>query len=77
MSSCWTRPTVANDERPRPSYIVTSAFIRRDGDILLVLQNGEGAEPFCTLPGGTAEEGELLHEALAREVPARSRKRPD
>ena len=59
---------MANDEPLRPSYIVASAFIRRGEDVLLVLQSEDGSAPFWTLPGGTAEHGELIHEALVREV---------
>jgi 8-oxo-dGTP diphosphatase len=48
---------------------IAAAVIRRGDDILLVQQQGSG-DPYPTwaLPGGVAGPGELLSEALAREV---------
>jgi 8-oxo-dGTP diphosphatase len=54
---------------PKASQQGAAAVIRRGADILLVRQQGPSdPEPFWGLPGGRVEEGELLSEALAREV---------
>jgi 8-oxo-dGTP diphosphatase len=46
-----------------------AALIQRDDDILLVRQQGpDDVESAWVLPGGRVEAGELLHEALIREV---------
>ncbi len=53
------------------TYTIAVALVRRaDGDtILLVREQGpDDPEPKWALPGGVAEPGELLHEALAREL---------
>lgn len=48
---------------------VVSAIIRRGDDLLMVCQQGpDDPEPYWFVPGGRVESGELLHEALAREV---------
>ncbi|MDQ2809583.1 MAG: NUDIX hydrolase [Chloroflexota bacterium] len=53
----------------RRSYQVVAAVIRRQDTVLLVCQQGPAdAEPYWSLPGGVVEVGELLTEALAREV---------
>jgi 8-oxo-dGTP diphosphatase len=53
----------------RGTQQITAAVIRRGADVLLVRQQGpDDPEPFWGLPGGRVEEGELLPEALAREV---------
>jgi ADP-ribose pyrophosphatase YjhB (NUDIX family) len=52
----------------RPVLHVVSAVIRLEDEIVLVLQGAPGEEPFWALPGGVLEEGELVPEALAREV---------
>ena len=50
-------------------HIVAAAVVRRDSEILLVREQGsDDPEPKWALPGGMAESGELLHEALAREL---------
>ena len=50
-------------------YHIAAAIIRRGNDILLVQQQGEtDPAPVWALPGGVVEEGELLTEALIREV---------
>jgi 8-oxo-dGTP diphosphatase len=50
-------------------YTIVAALIRRNDGILLVRQQGtDDPEPKWALPGGVAEPGELLHEALAREI---------
>jgi len=52
-----------------PQYLVVAALVRRDDQILLVCQQGpDDPEPGWTLPGGVVDPGELLTEALAREV---------
>lgn len=54
---------------PHVSYTIAAALLRRDDDILLVRQQGaDDPQPKWALPGGVAEPGELLHEALAREL---------
>jgi len=52
------------------SHEIVAALIRRDdGTILLVRQQGpDDPEPKWALPGGVVEPGELLDEALTREV---------
>jgi 8-oxo-dGTP diphosphatase len=52
----------------RPVLHVASAIMRRGGDVVLVLQGGRDEEPFWALPGGVVDEGELVPEALVREV---------
>lgn len=48
---------------------VVGALIRKSHEILLVQEQGrEDAAPHWSVPGGVVEVGELLHEALAREV---------
>ena len=48
---------------------VVAAIIRRGDDLLMVRQQGEDdPEPSWFIPSGRAEPGELVHEALAREV---------
>jgi 8-oxo-dGTP diphosphatase len=42
--------------------------MRRGDGVILVLQGVRGEEPFWSLPGGVVDEGELVPEALAREV---------
>jgi 8-oxo-dGTP diphosphatase len=53
----------------RPYHQIVAAVIRREGDVLLVQQQGPSApNPSWALPGGVVEERELLTEALVREV---------
>ncbi|MGH3077747.1 MAG: NUDIX hydrolase [Gaiellaceae bacterium] len=47
---------------------VAAAIMRRDGGVVLVLQGPPGGERFWALPGGVVDEGELVPEALVREV---------
>lgn len=48
---------------------VVAALIARDDEVLLVQQQGpEDTTPSWSLPGGRVHAGELLHEALIREV---------
>jgi len=42
--------------------------MRRGDEVVLVLQGATGEEPFWALPGGVVDEGELVPEALVREV---------
>ncbi|HEU5440747.1 MAG TPA: NUDIX hydrolase [Ktedonobacterales bacterium] len=54
---------------PHVTYTIAAALLRRDDEILLVRQQGaDDPHPRWALPGGVAEQGELLHEALAREL---------
>ena len=49
--------------------IVVVALIRRDDTILLVKQQGrDDIAPNWSVPGGVVEEGELLGDALKREI---------
>lgn len=51
------------------AHVVVAALVRRGDEILLVREQGpDDPEPKWALPGGVAEPGELLHEALAREL---------
>jgi 8-oxo-dGTP diphosphatase len=54
---------------PQKRAIIAAAILRQGDKILLVHQQGPD-DPTATwaLPGGAVEEGELLTEALAREV---------
>lgn len=42
--------------------------MRRGEEVVLVRQGAPGGEPFWALPGGLVDEGELVPEALVREV---------
>jgi 8-oxo-dGTP diphosphatase len=49
--------------------LVVAALIRRGAEVLLVRQQGpDDPEPGWALPGGVVEAGELLIDALSREV---------
>jgi 8-oxo-dGTP diphosphatase len=51
------------------TYIVVAALLRRENELLLVRQQGPNdTTPSWSLPGGRVEPGELLTEALIREV---------
>ena len=55
--------------RSEGSRLVVAAMVRRGEQVLLVQQQGpQDPGPAWTLPGGMLESGELLTEALAREV---------
>jgi 8-oxo-dGTP diphosphatase len=47
---------------------VAAAILRRGDGVVLVRQGAPGEEPFWALPGGVVDEGELVPEALSREV---------
>jgi 8-oxo-dGTP diphosphatase len=53
---------------PMTSGIIVSAFVEQDGHLLMVREQHPGMTPQWVLPGGMAEPGELVHEALVREV---------
>ena len=48
--------------------LIVLAIIRRADEILMVQQLGGADTPVWVLPGGLVEPGELIHEALVREV---------
>jgi 8-oxo-dGTP diphosphatase len=50
-----------------PGVQVVAALLRRDDTIVLVQEQRDGEE-IWSIPGGGVERGELLHEALIREV---------
>ena len=53
----------------RPTHLVVAAVIRREEEVLLVRQQGPNDRvPNWSIPGGVVENGELLTEALEREV---------
>lgn len=53
----------------RKHHLIAAAVIQRSEEILLVEQQGPGDTVSAwALPGGRTEPGELLHEALIREV---------
>jgi 8-oxo-dGTP diphosphatase len=52
----------------RPAHHVAVAILRRGDSVVLVRQGAAGEEQFWALPGGVVDEGELVPEALAREV---------
>lgn len=53
---------------PHRPYLAVSAAIIRDGKVLVVRRARNPALSLYTLPGGVVEAGELLNEALVREV---------
>jgi 8-oxo-dGTP diphosphatase len=51
------------------TYLIVAALMRRGEEVLLVRQQGANdPAPSWALPGGVVESGELLTEALTREV---------
>ncbi|UKY54767.1 NUDIX hydrolase [Streptomyces inhibens] len=61
--------TVENSKAPVPRVQLVIGIIRRGNEILLVRESlGAGGEILWSLPGGGIEDGELLHEALRREL---------
>ncbi|MEU0860485.1 NUDIX hydrolase [Streptomyces griseofuscus] len=60
---------VENVKASRPRVQLVIGIIRRDDEILLVRESlGTNGELLWSLPGGGVEDGELLHEALRREL---------
>ena len=53
---------------PQRTDLIVLAIIRRDAEILMVRQPAEADTSVWVLPGGLVEPGELIHEALVREV---------
>jgi 8-oxo-dGTP diphosphatase len=52
-----------------PATLHVAAAIVRRGDTLLMVRHGAtGEEPYWSIPGGVVEDGELVTEALAREL---------
>jgi 8-oxo-dGTP diphosphatase len=51
-----------------PDVQIVTALVRRGDELLMVRQAGPGEEPAWTVPGGRVEPGELLTEALEREL---------
>jgi ADP-ribose pyrophosphatase YjhB (NUDIX family) len=62
--------TRVNEIRSYPSrpFLAVSAAIVREGKVLIVRRARKPALSLYTLPGGVVEAGELLHDALIREV---------
>ncbi|MFE5077698.1 NUDIX hydrolase [Streptomyces halstedii] len=61
--------TAENVKAPKPRVQLVIGIIRRDDEILLVRESlGTNGEMLWSLPGGGVEDGELLHEALRREL---------
>lgn len=61
--------TTGDVKAPKPRAQLVIGIIRRDGEILLVRESlGVEGEMLWSLPGGGVEDGELLHEALRREL---------
>jgi 8-oxo-dGTP diphosphatase len=47
---------------------IVAALVRRGDELLMVRQAGPGEEPVWTVPGGRAEPGEFVSDALEREL---------
>ncbi|MFD3782244.1 NUDIX hydrolase [Streptomyces sp. NPDC058612] len=61
--------TAEDVKDPKPRVQLVIGIIRRDDEILLVREGlGTDGEMLWSLPGGGVEDGELLHEALRREL---------
>ena len=63
----WSGCSVTPTSLPEPLQIAV-AIIRFGDELLMVRQAGPGEEPFWVLPGGRVEPGELVTEAVVREV---------
>jgi 8-oxo-dGTP diphosphatase len=50
------------------SVLIAAAIVRFGDELLMVRQAGPGEERFWTIPGGRVESGELVTEAVVREV---------
>ncbi|MFI1577571.1 NUDIX hydrolase [Embleya sp. NPDC020630] len=61
--------TTGDPKAPKPRVQLVIGIVRRDDEILLVRESlGTGGEMLWSLPGGGVEDGELMHEALRREL---------
>jgi 8-oxo-dGTP diphosphatase len=61
--------TVEHCKAPKPRVQLVIGIVRRGNEILLVRERlGAVGEALWSLPGGGVEDGELLHEALRREL---------
>jgi 8-oxo-dGTP diphosphatase len=49
-------------------WSIAAAVVRRDEEILMVLQAGPGEKPVWSIPGGRIEPGEFVVDALIREA---------
>lgn len=57
-----------SDGAGRPVLHIVAAILRRGDEILLVRQAAPGETPFWSVPSGQVEDGELVTEALEREL---------
>ncbi|MFD5875296.1 NUDIX hydrolase [Streptomyces sp. NPDC060322] len=61
--------TAEDGKAPKPRVQLVIGIIRRGNEILLVRESlGAAGEILWSLPGGGVEDGELMHEALRREL---------
>ncbi|MGW4750578.1 NUDIX hydrolase [Streptomyces sp. NPDC004290] len=61
--------TATDSQTPTPRVQLVIGVIRRGNEILLVRESlGADGEMLWSLPGGGVEDGELMHEALRREL---------
>lgn len=61
--------TAEEPKAPKPRVQLVIGIIRRGNEILLVRESlGAAGEILWSLPGGGVEDGELMHEALRREL---------
>ncbi|MFJ2900640.1 NUDIX hydrolase [Streptomyces sp. NPDC087218] len=61
--------TEDESKAPVPRVQLVIGIVRRDNEILLVRENlGIDGQILWSLPGGGVEDGELMHEALRREL---------
>ncbi|WP_405632892.1 NUDIX domain-containing protein [Streptomyces sp. NBC_01174] len=61
--------TAEEPKAPKPRVQLVIGIIRRGNEILLVRESiGAAGEILWLLPGGGVEDGELMHEALRREL---------
>ncbi|MFG3527385.1 NUDIX hydrolase [Streptomyces sp. NPDC047917] len=61
--------TAEDSKAPRPRVQLVIGIVRRGNEILLVRERlGTDGALLWSLPGGGVEDGELMHEALRREL---------